>query len=65
MNAVLIEALTKSDVRFLLDLSKQIGAEARVVNTEDIEDKILAKLIEEGLKTPNVSFEAVMKVFGE
>ena len=61
MEAVVIKPRTKSDVRFLLDFAKRIGASAKAVNTlEDFEDECLISLIEEGLKTPRVSMEEVM-----
>ena len=63
MEAVLIEPRRKSDVRFLLNFSKQNGFKARTINSfEDFEDECLVSLIEEGLKTPRVSRSEVMEV---
>ena len=65
MNAVVIEARTQSDVRFLRDFSKRIGA--RVIDANDLlEDMAMCRLIEEGLKDPEfVSREEIMKVLEE
>ena len=61
MEAVVIKPRTKSDMRFLLDFAKRSGFNAKTINTlEDFEDECLIALIEEGLKTPKVSMEAVM-----
>ena len=60
MEALVIEPRTKSDARFLRNFSKRIGAE--VIDTEEwIEDMVLGRLIEEGLKEPSVSREEVMQ----
>ena len=59
METVVIKARTKSDVRFLRDFSKRIGA--KVIDTDDLEDMILGRLIEEGMKEPSVSREEVME----
>lgn len=61
MDTVMIEARNKSDVRFLMDFSKRMGAKARIIDTEEMEDKILLGLMEEGLKTTSVSRAEVMK----
>ena len=60
METVIIKARTKSDARFLMDFSKRIGADAKIINTEELEDIHLASLIEQGLKTPSVSRDEVM-----
>ena len=60
MDTVVIKARTKADVRLLTDLSKRIGAE--VINTDEwLEDKVLCRLIEEGLKEPSVSRDEIMQ----
>jgi hypothetical protein len=60
MNTVVIKAPTKADVKFLMDFAKRIGASAKTVNTEEIEDLNLIALIEQGLKTKSVSRKEVM-----
>ena len=60
MDAVVIEARTKSDVRFLMDFSKRIGA--KVIDTDEwIESVVMSDLIEKGLREPDVSEEEVME----
>ncbi|MDR2928284.1 MAG: hypothetical protein LBV41_08835 [Cytophagaceae bacterium] len=61
MDAVVIKPQNNSDIQFLLDFAKRIGASAKAVDTEDMEDAALLTLVEEGLKTPSVSREEVMK----
>jgi len=62
METVVIKARTKSDMRFLLDFAKRIGASAKAINTEELEDIHFVSLIEKGLKTESVSRNEVMKV---
>ncbi len=57
----MINARTRADVKFLMDLAKRIGAPAKAVDTEEIQDVYMASLIEAGLKTENVSRNEVMK----
>ena len=64
MDTVVIKTRKKSDVGLLLDFSKKIGA--RVMDGEELEDMILGRLIEEGLKDPEyVRYEEVMKFLKE
>ena len=64
MDTVVIKAQKKSDVRLLHDFSKQIGA--KIIDPEELEDRALGFLIEEGLKDPEfVSIEEVMKFLKE
>jgi len=62
MDTVVIEAPTKSDVLFLMDFSKRIGAKAEIIDTEELEDAFLVSLIEKGLKTPSVSRDRIMNI---
>ena len=60
MEVVVIEARTKSEVRFLHDFSKRIGA--KVIDTEEwIEDMVLGRIIEERLNEPRVDRSEIMK----
>ena len=64
MNTVVIEARTKSDVRFLRDFSKRIGA--KVIDTDEfLEDMLLGRIIEERLNEPCVGMDEVMKFLDE
>ena len=64
METIIIETRNKSDIKFWLDLAKKTGAKAKAVNTEEIEDLALAKLIEKGMKKGNVSRSNIMKALG-
>jgi len=64
MEAVVIETKSKSDIKFWLELAKKTGSNAKALDTEEIEDTQLAKMIEKGMKSPNVSREQVMKALG-
>ena len=60
METVVIEARTKSDARFLKNFSKRIGA--RVIDSDELlENMVLGRLIEEGMKTPSVDRSEVME----
>jgi len=60
MEAVVIEARTKSDVRFLHDFSKRIGA--RVIDTDELlEDVVMCRLIKQAMLEPSVSENEVME----
>jgi len=65
MDAVVIEAKNKKDVKFWLDLANKIGTRAKSVDLSEVEDAYLAMLIEKGIKTKNVSRESVMKALGK
>jgi len=65
MDAIVIEAKNKKDVKFWLDLAKKIGTRAKSVDMEDIEDTYMALLIDRGMKTDNVSREEIMKALGK
>jgi len=64
METKIIETKNKSDIKFWLNLAKKTGAKAKSVNTEDIEDTALAKLIEKGMNKKNVSRSIIMKALG-
>jgi hypothetical protein len=60
MKAIVIEITNKADIKFWLKLAKKAGVEAKLINTDDIEDEALATLIEKGMNTRSVSRESVM-----
>ena len=73
MDTIVIEAPAKSNVRNMLNFSKLNGTDvnskvarklsddARFVSLiEELEDTVLVSLIEEGLKTEDVSLDEVM-----
>jgi hypothetical protein len=61
MDAVVIEAKNKKDVKFWLDLAKKIGTRAKSVDVHEVEDAYMAMLIEMGMESEDVSSEKVMK----
>lgn len=61
MQAVIIEIEKPSDAKFWLDLAKKTGAKAKSLTTEQMSDVNLSNLIENGLKTKNVSRASVLK----
>lgn len=61
METVIINARTKAEVKWLMELARRINAPAKTVDTETIEDAHLASLIAAGLKTESVPREEVMK----
>jgi len=65
MNTVVIEAPTKSDVRFLPNFSKRISVDTEVIDTEDLEDAMLITLIEQRLVSPSVDFSELLKALRE
>jgi hypothetical protein len=65
MEAILIEAQNEADVKFWLNLARKTGTRARSLKTSSFEDKILAGLIEKGMKTKNVSRSSIMKALDQ
>lgn len=65
METVLINAKNKSDTTFLLSLAKKLGMSAKALTLAEVEDWELAKKIEAGMKSPNVSRSEVMKALGK
>lgn len=61
MKAIIIELKDKTDAKFWLELAKKTGHRAKSLIVDDIEDFGLARLIEKGMKTENVSRECVMQ----
>jgi hypothetical protein len=65
MEAVLIKVENKSDVSLLVTLAKKLGMSAKTLSKSEIEDWNLAQMIDEGMKSGNVSRKAVMKKLGK
>lgn len=64
MEAIILQAKNKAEVKFWLELAKKTGTCAKAIDTKEMEDKSLAALIEKGMKTGNLSRENVMKALG-
>ena len=61
METLLITSKKKSDTRLLVELAKKLGMRSRPLSKAEIEDWILAKEIEKGLRTENISREEIFK----
>lgn len=65
MEAIVIEVKSQADVKFWLNLAKKTGTKAKSIDTDQLEDSLLADLIEKGMKTTTVSRESVMEILGQ
>ena len=61
METVLIKVKKKSDIIFLLELAEKLGMSAKALSKTEIGDWQLAQKIEDGMKSPSVSRESIMK----
>ncbi len=61
METFLITSKKKSNTRLLVELAKKLGMHSRSLSKAEIEDWMLAKEIEKGLLTENVSREDIFK----
>ena len=65
METLVIRSKSKKAIRLLQELGKEIGAETKKLNKEEMEDFYLAQSIKKGLKSGNASRERVMKALGK
>ena len=65
METVLINIKKKSDVTFLIILAKKLGMSAKALSPAEIEYWEFAQQIEEGMKTPTISRNSIMKTLGK
>ena len=65
MEAILISIEKKSDAVLMLSLAKKLGMKAKTLSKAELSDWKLGRKIEEGLKTPKVSRNEVMKVLDQ
>jgi hypothetical protein len=65
METVLINSDKKSDLNLLLSLAKKLGMNTHILTRTEVEDWQLARKIEAGMKTPDVSRKEVMKALGK
>jgi hypothetical protein len=61
METVMLTAKKKSDLKPLIELAKKLGMKAKSLSRSEMEDYMLAKKIEEGLKTKTVSRNSVIR----
>ncbi len=57
----MLTAKNKSDLKPLIELAKKLGMKAKSLSRSEMEDYMLAKKIEEGLKTKTVSLNSVIR----
>ena len=57
----MLTAKNKSDLKPLIELAKKLGMKAKSLSRSEMEDYMLAKKIEEGLKTKTVSRNSVIR----
>ena len=65
METLVIRSKSKKAIRLLQELGKEIGAETKKLNKEEMEDFYLAQSIKKGLKSGNATRERVMKALGK
>lgn len=57
----MLTAKNKSDLKPLIELAKKLGMKTKSLSQSEMEDYMLAKKIEEGLKTKTVSRNSVIR----
>jgi len=65
MTAELFESESKNDLKILMELAKKLGIRARYLNSQELEEHVIAHTISEGMKTSNVSRDEIMKALGK
>lgn len=61
METVVLKGEKKFDLKLLLELAKKLGIKFRSLSKQEIEDWLLIKEIDVGLKTGRVSKDSIMK----
>jgi hypothetical protein len=61
METLVIQSDSKEKIKLLLELSRKLKVTHKKLNKSEMEDFVLAKLIDEGRKSGNVSKETVLK----
>lgn len=65
METIMINSEKKSDLNLLLSLAKKLGMNTHILTRTEVEDWQLARKIEAGMKTSDVSRKEVMKALGK
>ena len=60
METALLNSESKSDMQILLQLAKKLGVKVKSLTQDEIEDWVLAKRIEAGMKSGKATIEQVM-----
>ena len=61
METALLSSESKSDMQILMQLAKKLGVKVKSLSEEEIEDWVLAKRIDAGMKSGKATREQVMK----
>jgi hypothetical protein len=64
METIIIKA-PKKDIQSIRNFSKRTGSRAEFIDMEEIEDRVLVRIIEESMDSPLMSREEVMKILTE
>lgn len=62
METVIVSGKDKSSMKLLIELAKKLGIKSKSLSKQEIEDWLLAKRIEAGLKSETVSKESVVRI---
>jgi len=62
MKTVLVSGKDSSNMKLLMDLAGKLGIKAKSLSKQEIEDWLIAKRIDVGLKSETVSKDSIMKV---
>lgn len=61
MTAAVFESKSKSDLKILIELAKKLGVRTRYLSPKELETHVMAFKIEEGMNSPTVSREQIMR----
>ncbi len=65
MESTIFTSDKKSSLKLLVEVAKKIGIKSRPLSKQEIEDWVLAKAIDKGLRSPTVSRASVMKALNK
>ena len=65
MDALIITADSKSDLKLFADLAKKLGLKSRTMSNNELTEVSLVKKIESGMKSGRASREEVMRALGK
>lgn len=65
METVIVRGKDKSSMKLLLELAKKLGIKSKQLSKQEIEDWLIAKKIEQGLKTENVSKNTIIDLLSK
>lgn len=65
MTTAILESSSKSDLKLIVEIAKKMGIRSRLFSNEELSDFILAEKIENGMKTPSVNRDEIMKALGK